>query len=122
MNINTENLDTTIEHWASIDGYLNYQVSWWGRVENTKTGRILKPGAARGICLWRCAETELEKYIIYTNSLPASGSPIQKKRNVSTTAMATAQTITSKTFDMPRTRKTTDTEAREQTPHQCIMG
>ena len=42
MNIATENLDTTIEHWASIDGYLNYQVSWWGRVLNTKTGRILK--------------------------------------------------------------------------------
>jgi hypothetical protein len=48
MNINTSNLDTTIEHWASIDGYLNYQVSWWGRVVNTKTGRILKAGAARG--------------------------------------------------------------------------
>ena len=42
MNINIANLDSTIEHWASIDGYLNYQVSWWGRVENTKTGRILK--------------------------------------------------------------------------------
>ncbi len=38
----TQNLDTTLEHWASIDGYLNYQVSWWGRVLNTKTGRILK--------------------------------------------------------------------------------
>ncbi len=48
MNIATENLDTTIEHWASIDGYLNYQVSWWGRVTNTKTGRILKPGSSRG--------------------------------------------------------------------------
>ena len=46
MNINTENLDTTLEHWASIDGYLNYQVSWWGRVTNTKTGRILKPGTS----------------------------------------------------------------------------
>ena len=42
MNVNISNLDSTIEHWASIDGYLNYQVSWWGRVENTKTGRILK--------------------------------------------------------------------------------
>ena len=42
MNIATQNLDSTIEHWASIDGYLNYQVSWWGRVLNTKTGRILK--------------------------------------------------------------------------------
>ena len=42
MNVNISNLDSTIEHWASIDGYLNYQVSWWGRVGNTKTGRILK--------------------------------------------------------------------------------
>ena len=42
MNVNISNLDTTLEHWASIDGYLNYQVSWWGRVLNTKTGRILK--------------------------------------------------------------------------------
>ena len=48
MNVNITNLDKNLEHWASIDGYLNYQVSWWGRVENTKTGRILKPGAARG--------------------------------------------------------------------------
>ena len=46
MNVNISNLDTTIEHWASIDGYLNYQVSWWGRVTNTKTGRILKPGTS----------------------------------------------------------------------------
>jgi hypothetical protein len=42
MNINISNLDTTIEHWASIDGYLNYQISWRGRVMNTNTGRILK--------------------------------------------------------------------------------
>ena len=46
MNVNISNLDSTIEHWASIDGYLNYQVSWWGRVLNTKTGRILKPQVA----------------------------------------------------------------------------
>ena len=46
MNVNISNLDTTIEHWASIDGYLNYQVSWWGRVTNTNTGRILKPGTS----------------------------------------------------------------------------
>ena len=44
MNVNTSNLDSNIENWASIDGYLNYQVSWWGRVVNTKTGRILKAG------------------------------------------------------------------------------
>ena len=46
MNVNISNLDTTLEHWASIDGYLNYQVSWFGRVLNTKTGRILKPGTS----------------------------------------------------------------------------
>jgi hypothetical protein len=46
MNINISNLDSTLEHWASIDGYLNYQVSWWGRVVNTKTGRILKPATS----------------------------------------------------------------------------
>ena len=52
MNINISNLDSTLEHWASIDGYLNYQVSWWGRVLNTKTGRILKPQAdGRGYAL-----------------------------------------------------------------------
>jgi hypothetical protein len=45
MEVNTTNLDKTIEHWASIDGYLNYQVSWFGRVVNTKTGRILKAGS-----------------------------------------------------------------------------
>ncbi len=43
MNVNISNLDSTLEHWASLDGYLNYQVSWFGRVLNTKTGRILKP-------------------------------------------------------------------------------
>ncbi len=43
MEIATENLASNSEHWASIDGYRNYQVSWWGRVRNTKTGRILKP-------------------------------------------------------------------------------
>ena len=42
MNVNIANLDKNLENWASIDGYLNYQVSWWGRVTNTKTGRILK--------------------------------------------------------------------------------
>ena len=43
-NICISNLNEHEEHWASIDGYSNYQVSWWGRVKNTKTDRILKPG------------------------------------------------------------------------------
>ena len=46
-NINTDDLPKNSEEWASIDGYKNYQVSWWGRVRNTRTGRILKanPGS-----------------------------------------------------------------------------
>ena len=43
MEINTNDLPKNSEQWAAIDGYKNYQVSWWGRVRNTKTGRILKP-------------------------------------------------------------------------------
>ncbi len=46
MEINTEKLASNSEHWASIDGYQNYQVSWRGRVRNTKTARILKGGIA----------------------------------------------------------------------------
>ena len=42
--MNTENLATNRENWKSIDGYSNYEVSWWGRVRNSKTGRILKSG------------------------------------------------------------------------------
>ena len=48
MEITTENLASNSEHWAEIDGYWNYQVSWWGRVRNTKTGRILKGGQSNG--------------------------------------------------------------------------
>ncbi len=44
MEVNTTELANNSEHWASIDGYLNYQVSWWRRVRNTNTGRILKNG------------------------------------------------------------------------------
>ena len=46
MEITTENLASNSEHWASIDGYTNNQVSWWGRVRNVKTARILKGGLA----------------------------------------------------------------------------
>ncbi len=48
MNINTANLDTNMEQWASIDGYSNYEVSWWGGVRNAATERILKPGTCTG--------------------------------------------------------------------------
>ena len=42
MTIDTSELPKNSEQWASICGYRNYQVSWWGRVRNAKTGRILK--------------------------------------------------------------------------------
>jgi hypothetical protein len=65
MNVNISNLDTTLEHWASIDGHLNYQVSWWGRVLNTKTGRILKPGTSNGgyliVCLSKDGQRKAHK-------------------------------------------------------------
>ena len=42
MEIATENLASNSEHWASIDGYRNYEVSWFGRVRKIDTSRILK--------------------------------------------------------------------------------
>jgi hypothetical protein len=52
MEVNKTELPNNSEQWAAIDGYKNYQVSWWGRVRNTKTGRILKPQAdGRGYAL-----------------------------------------------------------------------
>ena len=42
MEVNKSELPKNSEQWASINGYKNYQVSWWGRVRNAKTGRILK--------------------------------------------------------------------------------
>ncbi len=38
----TGNLPTNRENWKSIDGYSNYEVSWWGRIRNTTTDRIWK--------------------------------------------------------------------------------
>ena len=42
MEVNTNELPKNSEQWASINLYKTYQVSWWGRVRNAKTGRILK--------------------------------------------------------------------------------
>ena len=47
MEVNKNELPKNSEQWAAIDGYKNYQVSWWGRVRNAKTGRILKPQPSR---------------------------------------------------------------------------
>ncbi len=46
MEVNKSELPKNSEQWAAIDGFKNYQVSWWGRVRNSKTGRILKPGTS----------------------------------------------------------------------------
>lgn len=39
-----------IEVWKKIDGYDNYEVSSWGNVKNSKTGRILRVGTNGGYC------------------------------------------------------------------------
>ncbi len=48
MEIVTENLTSTSGDWKSIDGYCNYEISCWGSVRNTRTGRILKSGTCSG--------------------------------------------------------------------------
>ncbi len=67
MNVNISNLDSNIEQWASIDGYLNYQVSWWGRVVNTKTGRILKAGRSSPgyLTVALCREGKQKSYSVH---------------------------------------------------------
>ncbi len=42
--MNTQEFPNNSEHWISIDGYTIYEVSWFGRVRNAETGRILKGG------------------------------------------------------------------------------
>ncbi len=37
---------TNREIGKSIDGYNNYELSWFGRARNTKTARILKPSSS----------------------------------------------------------------------------
>lgn len=39
-----DNIPNNIEHWLNISGYDNYQVSNFGRIRNSTTGRILKLG------------------------------------------------------------------------------
>lgn len=41
---------SAIEIWKPIDGYKNYQVSSFGNVRNTNTGRILKSSKRGGYC------------------------------------------------------------------------
>ena len=56
--MNTQELPKHSEQWASIDGYKNYEVSWFGRVRNSKTGRILKPGIGSHRYLLVCLSKE----------------------------------------------------------------
>ena len=42
MEVNKSELPKNSEQLAAIGGYKNHQVSWWGRVRNAITGRILK--------------------------------------------------------------------------------
>ncbi len=56
--MNTSELPKNNEQWASIDGYTNYEVSWFGRVRNSKTGRLLKPGIGSHGYLLVCLITE----------------------------------------------------------------
>ncbi len=48
MTINTTELPKNRENWKSIDGYHNYEVSWWGRIRNATTGRIYKNSLNKG--------------------------------------------------------------------------
>ena len=41
--MNTDEFPRNSEHWLSVDCYRNYEVSWFGRVRNAKTDKILKP-------------------------------------------------------------------------------
>ena len=82
--MSTENLAANSENWKSIDGYRNYQVSWWGRVSNTKTGRILKPGLSTMGYRFVILSTDGKTHIHYIHKLVAHewvGNP-EKKRCV----------------------------------------
>ncbi len=40
MEVNTSNLESNREQWASVDGYRNYEISWWGRLRNISTPNL----------------------------------------------------------------------------------
>ena len=52
-----------VEVWRSIENYDNYAVSSFGRVKNTKTGKILKEGSvdSHGYCLVGIYEDRVKK-------------------------------------------------------------
>lgn len=64
MNI-ADNIPNNIEHFLNIDGYDNYQVSNFGRVRNSTTGRILKGSVDawgyRNVSLWKDKKMKIHK-------------------------------------------------------------
>ena len=50
-----------VEVWRSIENYDNYVVSSFGRVKNTKTGRILKAGLSHGYFIVMLSEDAIKK-------------------------------------------------------------
>ncbi len=68
---NTENLATNRENWRSIDGYNNYEVSWWGRVRNATTDRILKQATNKGGYLFVCLCKNGKRKVITMHQLVA---------------------------------------------------
>ncbi len=87
MEINADNLEKHREQWASIDGFRNYEVSWWGRVRNIDTSRILNPGTSTGghakVALSKNGKKKSHR--IHQLVARESGCSTQKTRGVSTT-------------------------------------
>ena len=50
-----------VEVFREIDGYENYAISSFGRVKNTKTGRILKAGLSHGYFIVMLSEDAIKK-------------------------------------------------------------
>ena len=69
--MNTENLATNRENWTSIDGYHNYEVSWWGRVRNATTARILKVSLNAGGYPIACLSKNKKQRVHYVHQLVA---------------------------------------------------
>ena len=61
-----------VEVFRSVDGYDNYAVSSFGRVKNTKTGKVLKAGLSHGYLKCNLCEDGLAKKSYYVHRLVAN--------------------------------------------------
>ena len=61
-----------VEVWRSIENYDNYAVSSFGRVKNTKTGKVLKAGLSHGYLKCNLCEDRLAKKSYYVHRLVAN--------------------------------------------------